>query len=168
MEEDGEFKTCLYNRTDGIVRETDKSNTLTTKIDRDCNKKHNSAGVLVGGKLRKLKPVECERLQTLPDNYTEGLSNSRRYKLIGNSWTVDVIAHIFSFIPENHLPVVVSLFDGISCGQLALLRVNKSFEKYYASEVDKFAIKVTSKNFPNTIHLGDVLKINWDTFMEKL
>ena len=44
--------------------------------------------------VRKLTPVECERLQTLPDNYTEGISNSQRYKCLGNGWTVDVIAHI--------------------------------------------------------------------------
>jgi site-specific DNA-cytosine methylase len=42
--------------------------------------------------------VEAERLQTLPDNYTEGISNSQRYKCIGNGWTVDVIAHILSFM----------------------------------------------------------------------
>lgn len=51
--------------------------------------------------IRKLTPVECERLQTLPDNYTEGISNTQRYKCIGNGWTVDVIAHIFSFIPKE-------------------------------------------------------------------
>lgn len=44
---------------------------------------------------RKLTPIECERLQTFPDNYTEGISDSQRYKALGNSWTVDVIAHIF-------------------------------------------------------------------------
>ena len=44
---------------------------------------------------RKLTPIECERLQTLPDNYTEGVSNSQRYKMIGNGWTVDVVAHLF-------------------------------------------------------------------------
>jgi len=47
---------------------------------------------------RKLTPIECERLQTLPNNYTDGISNSQRYRCIGNGWTVDVIAHIFSFI----------------------------------------------------------------------
>jgi len=47
---------------------------------------------------RKLTPVECERLQTLPDNYTAGVSKSQRYKAIGNSFTVDVISHILSFI----------------------------------------------------------------------
>jgi len=44
---------------------------------------------------RKLTPIECERLQTLPDDYTAGVSNSQRYKMLGNGWTVDVIAHIF-------------------------------------------------------------------------
>lgn len=45
--------------------------------------------------IRKLTPVEAERLQTLPDNYTAGISDTQRYKCIGNGWTVDVIAHIF-------------------------------------------------------------------------
>ena len=52
-------------------------------------------GVLVEGYIRKLTPIECERLQTLPDNYTAGVSNTQRYKQLGNGWTVDVIAHIF-------------------------------------------------------------------------
>ena len=47
---------------------------------------------------RKLTPLECERLQTLPDNYTNHVSNSQRYKMIGNGWTVDVIAHILKGI----------------------------------------------------------------------
>ena len=48
---------------------------------------------------RKLTPLECERLQTVPDNYTKGLSNTQRYKMLGNGWTVDVIAHILRNIP---------------------------------------------------------------------
>ena len=43
---------------------------------------------------RKLTPLECERLQTVPDNYTEGVSNTQRYKMLGNGWTVDIIVHI--------------------------------------------------------------------------
>jgi len=43
---------------------------------------------------RKLTCVECERLQTVPDNYTAHVSNTQRYKMLGNGWTVDVIAHI--------------------------------------------------------------------------
>lgn len=45
---------------------------------------------------RKLTPIECERLQTVPDNYTQCVSNTQRYRMLGNGWTVDVIAHILS------------------------------------------------------------------------
>ena len=51
-------------------------------------------GVLTNNFIRKLTPIECERLQTVPDNYTFG-SDNQRYKMLGNAWTVDVIAHIF-------------------------------------------------------------------------
>ncbi len=51
--------------------------------------------IMIDGSIRKLTPIECERLQTLPDNYTRGISDSQRYKCLGNGWTVDVIAHIF-------------------------------------------------------------------------
>ena len=51
--------------------------------------------------IRKLTPIEAERLQTLPDNYTEGISNTQRYKCIGNGWTVDVIAHILKGVVKN-------------------------------------------------------------------
>lgn len=48
--------------------------------------------------IRKLTPIECERLQGLPDKYTEGVSNTQRYKMLGNAFNVDVIAHILSFL----------------------------------------------------------------------
>lgn len=58
---------------------------------------------------------------------------------------------------------VLSLFDGMSCGQIALKELGIPVKKYYASEIDKFAIKQTQHNFPNTIQLGDVTKwMNWD------
>jgi DNA (cytosine-5)-methyltransferase 3A len=73
------------------VRADEKSNCLTT-VQKD--------NVLVSKDMwRKLTPLECERLQTLPDNYTNHVSNSQRYKMIGNGWTVDVIAHILKGIP---------------------------------------------------------------------
>jgi len=72
------------------VRADDKSNCLTT-VQKD--------NVVVSKDMwRKLTPLECERLQTLPDNYTNHVSNSQRYKMIGNGWTVDVIAHILKGI----------------------------------------------------------------------
>lgn len=55
---------------------------------------------------------------------------------------------------------VLSLFDGISCGQVALKNLNIPIDNYFASEIDKHAIKVTQYNHPNTIQLGDVTKIN--------
>lgn len=56
---------------------------------------------------------------------------------------------------------VLSLFDGMSCGQIALNRVGIEYENYFASEIDKPAIKVTQHNYPNTIQLGDVRKISF-------
>jgi DNA (cytosine-5)-methyltransferase 3A len=58
-----------------------------------------NVGVFTEGYIRKLTPIECERLQCLPDNYTEGLSDSQRYKTMGNAFNVYVVAHILSFIP---------------------------------------------------------------------
>jgi DNA-cytosine methyltransferase len=52
----------------------------------------------INSKIRRLTPVECERLQTVKDNYTNYVSDSQRYKMLGNGWTVDVIAHILNYI----------------------------------------------------------------------
>lgn len=52
--------------------------------------------------IRRLTPIECERLQTMPDNYTAGVSDSQRYKALGNGWTVDVIAHLFRNIKKDY------------------------------------------------------------------
>lgn len=54
-----------------------------------------SSGGFKIGCVRRLSPTECERLQTVPDGYTSCVSNTQRYKMLGNGWTVDVIAHIF-------------------------------------------------------------------------
>ena len=62
---------------------------------------HRVKKVYQNGRCRKLMPVEYERLQTLPDGYTEGIADSRRYTCIGNGWTVDVIAHILKNIPKE-------------------------------------------------------------------
>ena len=79
------FGCITPDRVNKRQNEGDKFYTLTAQ-DRH--------GVLIEGYIRKLTPIECERLQTLPDNYTEGISNSQRYKCLGNGWTVDVITHI--------------------------------------------------------------------------
>jgi len=69
-----------------------KCNTLLCDGDGGNRQKK----VFQDGRCRKLMPVEYERLQTLPDGYTDCLPDSRRYTALGNGWTVDVIAHIFT------------------------------------------------------------------------
>lgn len=54
----------------------------------------------IAPRIRRLTPIECERLQTVKDNYTAHVSDSQRYKMLGNGWTVDVIAHIFFYIDK--------------------------------------------------------------------
>ena len=61
---------------------------------------------------------------------------------------------------------VLSLFDGMSCGQIALSKLGIKVDKYYASEIDKYAIQITQKNFPDTVQLGDVCDIDAKDFMD--
>lgn len=61
---------------------------------------------------------------------------------------------------------VLSLFDGMSCGQIALDRAGISYDKYFASEIDKYAIKVTQHNYPNTIQIGDVKEVKGEDLPE--
>lgn len=79
------------------LSEREKSNTITTKQDRFSN----TGLVRYQDFCRYVTPIECERLQTLPDNYTAGISDTQRYKALGNGWTVDVIAHIFKGIHND-------------------------------------------------------------------
>ena len=68
----------------------------SSTLDRQCD-----CCVLYGNTIRKLSILELERLQTLPDNYTKGFNDRERKSMIGNGWTVDVIAHIFSYLKEE-------------------------------------------------------------------
>ena len=80
-----------------VCREDGKMNCLTATFSM---KEH----TLIDEKVyyRKLTPIEYERLQTVPDNYTDCVSNTQRYKMLGNGWTVDVVAHIFKgLLNEN-------------------------------------------------------------------
>ena len=55
---------------------------------------------------------------------------------------------------------VLSLFDGMSCGRIALERAGIKVDKYFASEIDKYAIEIAKKNYQDTIHIGDVQEVN--------
>jgi DNA (cytosine-5)-methyltransferase 3A len=60
--------------------------------------RHNDRALFDGSRIRRLTPIECERLQTVKDNYTNCVSDSQRYKMLGNGWTIDVIAHLLSYL----------------------------------------------------------------------
>jgi DNA (cytosine-5)-methyltransferase 3A len=77
------------------IRKDSKSNCVVSSYSEKLN------GCVIGNEFRPLSPLECERLQTLPDGYTESVKKTQRYKAIGNGWTVDVISHIFSYLPEE-------------------------------------------------------------------
>ena len=114
--------------------------------------------------IRKLTVRECMRLQTVPEEYVFPVSNSQAYKMLGNGWTVDVIAHIMShFTGLTESPVeVLSMYDGMSCGHIALDKLGAEITAYYATEIDKYAIQTTQHNFPETIQLGDAFQVRND------
>lgn len=111
--------------------------------------------------IRKLTVKECMRLQTVPDTYSFPVSNSQAYKMLGNGWTVDVIAHILSFVPgiTTEEVNVMSMYDGMSCGHIALDKLGANVGKYYATEIDKYAIQTARENYPEMIHLGDAYQV---------
>lgn len=75
------------------TREDGKSGTLTSVMKDNV--------IVSESKIRKLTPIECERLQCLPDNYTEGIALTNRYKCLGNAFNVEVVAHILKSIPKE-------------------------------------------------------------------
>ena len=111
--------------------------------------------------IRKLTVTECKRLQTVPDTYAFPVSDTQAYKMLGNGWTVDVIAHIMShFDGLTAEPVeVLSMYDGMSCGHIALGKLGADVSAYYATEIDKYAIATTQHNYPETIQLGDAFQV---------
>lgn len=111
--------------------------------------------------IRKLTVTECKRLKTVPDRYIFPVSDTQAYKMLGNGWTVDVIAHIMGhFEGIREKPVeVLSMYDGMSCGHIALDKLGVEVSAYYATEIDKYAIQTTQANYPETIQMGDAFQV---------
>ena len=113
--------------------------------------------------IRKLTPIECERLQTLPDNYTAAVSNSQRYKGLGNGWTAEVIIHILNGalkdVPRDEEIIVLSMYDGIGTGRYCLDKMGFTNIKYYAYEIDKYAKQIATSNYPDIIQCGDAFDL---------
>ena len=176
----GRGAKCKYE-----VREDDKANCLTTGhrnrfvIEEDMPSKNTysvrNGLIAIDGKeyainvadgdyvIRKLTPVECERLQTLPDGYTAGVSNAQRYRGLGNGWTAEVIIHILNGalkdVPRDEEIVVLSMYDGIGTGRYCLDKMGFTNVTYYVFEIDKYAMQVSSKNYPDIVHLGDAFGV---------
>ena len=121
--------------------------------------------------IRKLTPLECERLQTLPDGYTAAPKNSatQRYKQIGNGWTAEVIIHILEQglkdIQKDYPIEVLSLYDGIATGRYCLEKMGFTNIKYKAYEIDKYAINVATYNYPDIEECGDVFQVRNDDWV---
>lgn len=114
--------------------------------------------------IRKLKPVECERLQTMPDGYTEGVADAQRYKALGNGWTAEVIKFILSHmdVDKDEPLVVLSMFDGIATGRYVLESLGFTNVTYYAYEIDEAAKSIAMNNYPDIIQLGDAFDVRRD------
>ena len=118
--------------------------------------------------IRKLTPVECERLQTLPDGYTSCVSATQRYRGLGNGWTAEVIIHVLNGalqdVPRDTHIQVLSLYDGIGTGRYCLDKMGFTNIEYHAYEIDKYAMQVSDKNYPDIIQHGDAFQVrdeNW-------
>lgn len=124
--------------------------------------------------IRKLTVTECERLQTLPDGYTQKdptVSASQAYKGIGNGWTAEVIIHILSNalknIPKDEEIIVLSMYDGIGTGRYCLDKMGFTNVKYFAYEIDKYAKKIALSNYSDIIQMGDAFQVrNLDWTLE--
>jgi DNA (cytosine-5)-methyltransferase 3A len=114
--------------------------------------------------IRKLTVKECRRLQTIPEWYVMPCSDSQNYRMLGNGWTIDVISWILSYMPniKDEKIEVLSMYDGMSCGRLALENLDSRIAHYYSTEIDKYAIETTQMNFPETIQLGDAFQVRED------
>lgn len=114
--------------------------------------------------IRKLTVTECKQLQTVPEWYIFPVSDTQAYKMLGNGWTVDVIAHIMSHFGGlgGRSVEVLSMYDGMSCGHIALDKLGVNVTAYYATEIDKYAIQATMHNYPETVQLGDAFQVRND------
>lgn len=121
--------------------------------------------------IRKLTPLECEKLQTLPCGYTDkGVSDSQRYKMIGNGWCKDDIKRFFaaaltSVDRDEHIECQ-SFYDGIATARLILDDLGFENITYTAYEVDKYAMKVATSNYPDIKEAGDAFVVREDDWLQ--
>lgn len=111
------------------------------------------------GNVRKLSVKEARRLQTVPDYIEFNCSNTQIYKQLGNGWTIDVIKEFFKNLPKDEEIIVLSMYDGMSCGQITFKELNINIKEYIAVEIDKYCQNTIMTNFPNTVLFTDAFDI---------
>ena len=171
--EDGKSQTVSTSHVPNVIQDVNKNPVKSRPVYEVKN-----GLITINGKqysikladgfyiIRKLTVTECKRLQTVPDNYVFPVSDTQAYKMLGNGWTVDVISHILSHchgIASEPLDVL-SMYDGMACGHIALDKLGAHISRYRASEIDKYAIKTACHNFPGIEQIGDAFQVrepNW-------
>lgn len=113
--------------------------------------------------IRKLTVKECCRLQTMPDNYCRAVSDSRAYMGLGNGWTAEVIMHILSHaltgVPKDEEILVLSMYDGIGTGRYCFDKLGYKNVRYFATEIDKYAMQISESNYPDIVQCGDAFSV---------
>lgn len=120
----------------------------------------------MNGIVKSLSRYGCEKLQTLPRNYTYGISCDKAISALGNGWTAEVIIHILSHIniPKDYPIEVLSMYDGIATGRYCLEKLGYTNITYKAYEIDEYAKKVAMNNYPDIIQCGDAFKVREDSW----
>jgi len=116
--------------------------------------------------IRKLTVTECCRLQTMPDDYCRAVSASQGYKGLGNGWTAEVIIHILKHmnISLDEEIIVLSMYDGIGTGRYCFDKMGYKNIKYYAYEIDKYAMQIAMSNYTDIIQCGDAFQVREDNW----
>lgn len=119
--------------------------------------------------IRKLTVTEACRLQTMPDDYCRAVSATQAYRGLGNGWTAEVIIHILSYalrgVPKDEEIVVLSMYDGIGTGRYCFDKLGYHNVKYYAYEIDKYAMQIAMSNYPDIVQCGDAFQVRSDDWM---
>ena len=118
---------------------------------------------LVDGVVKSLSRRGAEKLQTMPPDYTRAVTSDKAITALGNGWTAEVIIHILNgalkYIPRDEEIVVLSMYDGIGTGRYCLDKMGFTNVKYFAYEIDKYAMQIAMSNYPDIIQMGDAFDL---------
>lgn len=121
--------------------------------------------------IRKMTVTECCRLQTLPDDYCRVANKTHAYMGLGNGWTAEIIIHLLSYalagVPKDEEIVVLSMYDGIGTGRYCFDKLGYCNVKYFAYEIDNYAMQIAQSNFSDILQCGDAFQVREDNWKLK-